>query len=323
MPGLAVVLSGGGAKGAFQVGVLDALITERGVSFDTFVGTSTGAIQALGGAMDDMPGLLAEWQKLKSNDDVYKDGGGILGGVLGNPSLYNATPIRNRIKAYADEVKLKATGKKLRIGVVSLQTGLFRTINENVPGIANWVYASCAMPVFFGPFVTQDAAGKKEQWVDGGVREVTPLNAAMLENPRAILIVGTSPAKKTASDPKNYGNLIKIGTRAAAIQQSEVSANDAANADLYASLLDARARQSAALTAAGVTGAAAAKILRPLDETIAANRIVPIRVLLPDESPSETLEFDPAKIAAAIAAGRKAVADNWTAKLKLKDFLSA
>ncbi len=41
---LAVVLSGGGAKGAFQVGVLDELISNRGVRVDIFAGVSTGAI---------------------------------------------------------------------------------------------------------------------------------------------------------------------------------------------------------------------------------------------------------------------------------------
>ena len=56
MPGeLAVVLSGGGAKGAFQVGVLDELVVNRGVKIDIAVGTSTGAIQALAVGQDDIP----------------------------------------------------------------------------------------------------------------------------------------------------------------------------------------------------------------------------------------------------------------------------
>ena len=70
--GLAVVLSGGGAKGAFQVGVLDELIGTRGVRFDAFCGVSTGSIQALGGAMDDMPGLVRQWTSINGNRDVYK-----------------------------------------------------------------------------------------------------------------------------------------------------------------------------------------------------------------------------------------------------------
>ncbi len=46
--GLAIVLSGGGAKGAFQVGVVHELVVNRGVRLDIVAGVSTGAIQALG-----------------------------------------------------------------------------------------------------------------------------------------------------------------------------------------------------------------------------------------------------------------------------------
>lgn len=318
MPGLAVVLSGGGAKGAFQVGVLDALITQRRVSFETFVGVSTGAIQALGGAMNDMPGLLAEWRKLRTNSDVYKKGNGIVGGVLGADSLFKAKPIRDKIKAYASETKLRASGKKLRVGVVNLQRGTYRTIDENVPRIGDWVYASCAMPVYFEPHVTRDSAGRDEQWVDGGVREVTPLLSAMEENPRAILVVRASPKPVQPLTLKHYGNLIEIGLRSVGIQSSEVSLGDLAGAELGNELLAARKAQAAALTSAGVTGAAARAILKPLDETIARNRIVPVMTLMPDKEFSDTLEFDAAKIEEAILAGRKLVDDEWP---KLKAFL--
>lgn len=318
MAGLAVVLSGGGAKGAFQVGVLDQLITQRGVAFETFVGVSTGAIQALGGAMNDMPGLLAEWRKLRSNGDVYKNGGGIIGGVLGNDSLFKAKPIRDRIKAYADEAKLRASGKKLRVGVVNLQRGTYRTIDESVPRIGDWVYASCAMPVYFEPYVTRDSAGRDEQWVDGGVREMTPLLSAMEENPRAILVIRTSPPPVTEQPVRTYDNLIEIGLRSVSIQGSEVSLGDTAGIELGNEILAARKAQAAALTAAGVTGAPARRILKPIDDTIVRHRLVPVLALAPAKEFSDTLEFDPAKIEEAIAAGRKLVDDEWP---KLKAFL--
>ena len=81
---LAIVLSGGGAKGAFQVGVLDELITNRGVKIDIAVGTSTGSIQALAVAQDDIPKLLQLWLGLKNNSDIYvKKPLGVAGGILG------------------------------------------------------------------------------------------------------------------------------------------------------------------------------------------------------------------------------------------------
>ena len=64
---LAIVLSGGGATGAFQGGVLDELIVNRGVKVDIAVGTSTGSIQALAVAQDDIPRLLQFWTSLRRN----------------------------------------------------------------------------------------------------------------------------------------------------------------------------------------------------------------------------------------------------------------
>ena len=43
---LALVLSGGGSKGAFQVGFMEELILNRGVDIGIFGGVSTGSIQA-------------------------------------------------------------------------------------------------------------------------------------------------------------------------------------------------------------------------------------------------------------------------------------
>ena len=90
---LAVVLSGGGAKGAFQVGALDQLITKRKVKFDIAVGTSTGSIQAAAVAQDDIPRLVRTWEGIKGDEDIYKKRSGTLLAVItGQPSIYNAQP---------------------------------------------------------------------------------------------------------------------------------------------------------------------------------------------------------------------------------------
>lgn len=307
---LAVVLSGGGAKGAFQVGVLDELIVRRGVRVDIFAGVSTGAIQALGGAQDDIPLLTEAWLALRGNKDVYRDRGGIIGGLLGNDSLYDASPIRARIKMLANEERLRASGRRLLLGVVSLTSGAFRTVAENTPGIADWVYASSAMPVFFRPLVTRAADGTEEQWVDGGVRNVTPLDAALEQRPRAVIVVLASPPP-AATPARRYGDLISVALRSVNILQSEVVANDTANAALINDLIAARERQAAALTAAGVGAEARARVLAPLDAQLSKYRFAPIRMIAPDAPVAETLEFDPARIRAGIEAGRRAVAAAW------------
>jgi NTE family protein len=308
---LAIVLSGGGAKGAFQVGVLEELIVNRGVKVDIAVGTSTGSIQALAVAQDDIPKLVQFWSSLRKNSDIYvKRPLGVASALLGSKSIYKANGLKQLLEEAADDERLRSTGKKLRLGVVNLGTGLFRTIDETVPGIHNWVYASCAMPVFFEPLKTRAADGTEEQWVDGGVRDVTPLGSAMELNPRGIIVVRASP-KPQPGRVQTYEDLIKIGLRAVGILQSEVSMNDLANATLINDMIAVRGAQFRALEDLNLPADKAAAVMRPLDLELAKYRFVPNCVIEPDREHLDTLEFDPAKIAQAMAAGRAAVGQMW------------
>lgn len=314
---LAIVLSGGGAKGAFQVGVLDELITKRGIKPKIVCGTSTGAIQATAVAQNDVPKLVTQWLGIKGNSDIYtKRAFGAAGAIFGAKALYSTKPLKNLLEGFVDEERLKKSKVELRLGVVDLQSGNFRTIDQKQPGIHNWVYASCAMPVFFDPLETKAADGTRGQWVDGGVRDVTPLSAAMQFNPRGIIVVRASP-KPGSSSQKYYDNLVEIGLRSVGIQQSEVSINDVSNATLINDLISARENQFRLLEARGITGAAATALLQPWDITLARYRFSPIRIIEPSEEYSDTLEFNPTKIRAAIAAGRQAVADQWDSLLPL------
>jgi len=90
-----------------------------------------------------------------------------------------------------------------------------------------------------------------------------------------------------------------------------VSRNDLANTSLINDILAARDQMFAALEASGVSGAEASRLLLPLDRQISQYRFAQVRVIEPEEDFSDTLEFDPAKIARAIDAGRRAVEDHW------------
>jgi NTE family protein len=303
---LAIVLSGGGAKGAFQVGALDALINKHGVKPKIVVGTSTGAIQALAVAQNDIDGLVKVWTGIKGNGDIYTNRSGIIGGLLGDKALYGTAPLKKLLKAFYDPAKLAASGIELRLGVVNLQTGEFRVVAQNAPDIYNWVYASCAMPVFFDPLQTSD----KQQWVDGGVRDVTPLGAALDLNPSGVLVIRASPSTNV-DPPRQYDSMVPIGLRAVNLLQAEVSRNDLQNTSLINDMLAARDKLFTGLEAAGIPAAKASQLLLPLDTQLSKYRFAQVRVVEPTEAYSDTLEFDPAKILKAIEAGRKAIDDNW------------
>ena len=311
--GLAVVLSGGGAKGAFQVGALEALIEHHGVAFETAVGTSTGAIQAAGVAQDDVPKLRRFWEGISGSGDIYRRRAGPLLALLtAKSSLYSVNGLRKLLGEAIDDAAIRATGKSLRIAVVNLATGELRVVGENADGIANWVYASSAMPVFFPPLTTRDAAGVEEQWVDGGVRDVTPLDAALTERPRAVLVIRAG-ARAKPGNPRTFEGLARIALRSVDIQSAEVSQNDLKHVNLVNRLLTARTHQRHELAALGLDSAAIERVMRPLDSEVSRFRLVPTMVIEPETDLYDTLDFDPKLLRANMERGRKAVEEDWPA----------
>lgn len=303
---LAIVLSGGGAKGAFQVGVLDGLMQRHGVRPSLVVGTSTGAIQALGVAQGDIERLKQLWLGIKGDGDIYKKRGLVRSALFGEKAINDARPLRKLLAGFHDPARVASSGIALRIAVASLQAGVLQTITQDQGRLDDWVYASCAMPVYFDPLETSDGG----QWVDGGVRDVTPLGAAMAEQPEAILIIRASPPAGSAAD-RHFGSFIPIGLRAVGILQAEVSRTDVENTELINALILARMEIKARLEGAGHSAAEVAVLIEPFTALLAEYRFVPILVIEPEVDFSGTLEFDPTKIARAITAGQEALERAW------------
>lgn len=303
---LAAALSGGGSKGAFQVGVLDGL-RSKGVVIDAFAGVSTGAIQALGGAMDDIDGLLDYWLSIDSNADVYRPS------RLNPRGLNHTAPLRRKLDLFFDPAKLRASGKLLRVGVVSLQSGAFRTIDERNPDLPAWIQASCSVPIEFLPIETRSVQGTVTQWVDGGVRNVTPVALARQFDPDGVIVVRASPAPQVPSVSDGFDDLLKIGLRAVDILQAEVSANDLGDIVINNDIVVARRLVAAELRASGLSPADIDRVLAPLDQVRASHHIAPILKIAPDRFFSEVHEFSKANIRIAIEAGRKYVIDEWAA----------
>jgi NTE family protein len=312
-PNIAMVLSGGGAKGAFQVGVMERLIAERGVPVKIFGGVSTGAIQALGGAQNDIAGLKAVWTGINSNKDIYsKRFLGLGGALFGADSQYDNKPLRQKLKAFGNVQKLQASGNKLVVGVASLRSGQFEEKRESDADIVDWVIASTAVPVAFPPLEKPNSVSRlPDKYVDGGVRDVTPLSSVLHLNPSVVIVVVTSPRVESAPIADLPGNLLSIGFRSADILTNEVMRGDLEQAEWINGLIAARDHTRKVLAATSLDTTTQAQILQPLDNELRGRRAVPILVLEPPKIYSSQLEFDPAKINAAIAGGRAAVDAAW------------
>jgi NTE family protein len=188
----ALVLSGGGSKGAFQVGVLKRLIHGEKYSYDIFCGTSVGALNASFMSQFDndeqeigLFALIRLWAEL-SQYDIYSSWP-ILGIALGifKKSLYNSNPLKKFIKKKINPADVI---KQLRIVTASLTTGEMRVFTEkDIRYLHDAIYASAAFPVMFEPIKIDD------QWYsDGGLRDLSPLKQAIDAGADEIHIINCS-----------------------------------------------------------------------------------------------------------------------------------
>src|SRR5512143_1220139 len=95
----ALVLSGGGAKGAFQVGAEKYAREVKGYRWDVIAGVSVGALNGAMLAMGKYQRLFDIWNTI-SNDRVYTGGFNLLSIIkliFGAKSFYGNEPLRRML----------------------------------------------------------------------------------------------------------------------------------------------------------------------------------------------------------------------------------
>lgn len=232
----ACVLSGGASKGSVQIGFLKHLLGNLEVKYDALCGTSVGAINAgflamykHGQEKKSIVELEKMWRNLTTSS-IYVSWVNLpkpfsyLGYVKGlwKPSLYNSAPLIKLIKTKYDSDRMKASGKKLRITAVSLNTGKYKVFNETFKDVPIAILASSSFP---GAFLPIEIDG--EWFTDGGVKEITPLKSAIYLGADSIDVLMTFP-KKDLSKLPNIPNMIKLGPRIIDIMSDEIMSNDLA-----------------------------------------------------------------------------------------------
>ena len=201
LPGQVVlVLQGGGALGAYQVGVYEAL-HEAAIEPDWVIGTSVGALNAAviaGNRPEDrLPRLCELWERFEQ-DHAFADFWTLLYGVPGffaprlpawgglkakvgldSASFYSTAPLRATL---AQLVDLELLGKQMRltVGAVNVKRGEMRYFDSRDGALGlDEVMASGALPPGF-PAIRVDG----EAYWDGGLYSNTPLEVVFDDNPR-------------------------------------------------------------------------------------------------------------------------------------------
>jgi len=313
----ALVLSGGGSKGSFQVGAIKGLATKiyreqnDGIKqqppndwvlpWDFAYGVSTGALQACalaGGRFSDVLHLEEEWLKIKSYKDLFTKSFFWPLNLLFKDHLYGTKPLKKLInRVYNGRGLLRVC-----VGVVELRGKTFHlfTNDEGLTRDAfrKLIYASTAIPGIFPP--EGDTKGSGPLYVDGGVMENAPLKAAIEQGADQIDVILTNPLSGGYSTGK-IDRVYKVWTSALWSMQTEIFHNDlsvALNRNL--AVLDGNCADEN-------------------DIFLDINVLMPSRAWL-NQQQTSTLDVDPKKIREGIAKGYE-TAFNGVSLESLKAYL--
>jgi NTE family protein len=218
---VALVLQGGGALGAYQAGVYEAL-HEAGVEPAWVIGTSIGAINAALIAGND-PGVRLErlrefWTRVEQTtpDDPF----GLWAGLANAPAnlatvvrgippfftpnpaawlsphltlgiehaaYYSTAPLAETLAALTDAERLRAGATRLTVGAVNARNGEMRYFDSrHEPVDIRHIMASGALPPAFAA-VRIDG----DPYWDGGIYSNTPVEAVLDDRPRRDSLIFT------------------------------------------------------------------------------------------------------------------------------------
>jgi NTE family protein len=192
--GVAFVLSGGAARGAIQVGMLQVLL-ERGIVPDLVVGTSVGSFNgawlARHPTAEGMRGLEHVWSRVRF-DHIFPGGpvGVLLHLLRHRPSLYTDDGIRSFVQRVSIEGGFfDCTFEDLPLPLAVVATNLTRGRPEifREGPLSPALLASAAIPAMLPPVTING-----EQFVDGGLLDNVGLRVAIEHGAERIYVLDTS-----------------------------------------------------------------------------------------------------------------------------------
>ena len=201
----ALVLSGGGAKGAYEAGVA-AVFVERGLPIRLVAGSSAGALNAAMIADGRIDRLEALWRGL-TREHVYSLRArvffaGLLPGwltllVLDHAgSLFDPDPLRELIETSLDLERIRASPVRLLVVTTDLARREQR-IFDNRTVTREALMAAAAVPGAFPPVDVEGAL-----LVDGGLTGRAPVLEALAAAPaaeRAVVVMSYATEERGAS----------------------------------------------------------------------------------------------------------------------------
>lgn len=200
----ALVLSGGGSRGAYEIGAWQAL-EELGVRLDAVYGTSIGALNAGLVAQGDAERAAQLWSNITIGQIIKTDGEDfsidrmisrkrdVIPFLLENAKYLNAdvSPLENLLNTYLDERRVRAFGMELGVMTVrapQMQPVPMRLKDMSEGQLSDWLIASASC---FPVFPARRIGGAL--YVDGGYYDNMPVDMALQDGADEVIAVSVHP----------------------------------------------------------------------------------------------------------------------------------
>lgn len=243
-PRRALVLPGGGGRGAYQVGVAKAL-AEQGLEFDLAFGTSIGGLNATLIAQGNLMRLEELWCAIRPRDifrlpSAQQMSRMLLGHKLG---LLDTAPLEALLRRELDLQKLKSSRTKVGLfttDLCSLETRLV-TIDDimSTTELIDVLMATSAIPLAFPP---RHLHGKG-LWVDGGLVRNTPMQTAIEMGAEELFVVLLHPDRIDACPT----NMWQVLVRCLDIVLDASARKEIETVNMYNRLVEEGAREAAGM----------------------------------------------------------------------------
>ena len=198
----ALVLGGGGAKGAYEIGVMEAL-EHLGIRVLSVYGTSIGALNAALYAQGDLALALSVWDSIRLSDVVTPESIALAEeaeGLFDRPEKMldfitrnaqkkgvDTTPFSSMLRRCISEDALRKSG--VRFGLVATRFPSMSIVEKRLEDMApgtlhDWLMASCACY----PALPMHAIGD-QRYIDGGYCDNVPVDMAIQSGAKQIIAV--------------------------------------------------------------------------------------------------------------------------------------
>lgn len=215
---IAWVLSGGGAKGSFQVGVMRRL-TERGIIPDAVYGCSVGALNATAYTYAGVDEMEKVWLGINRRSDIVTFQLSAI--ALMSRGLFSTKPLRKLIDKIVRKYPVPTITPTAVI--THIETGEVGYVTPHNADNYKMSYVDAVVASASMPFVMEPINGV---WVDGGIRETVPLSKAIHDGATDIYVVVCNPWVRDLDEVERVSNWFNVVTNMIDILTHEVFIND-------------------------------------------------------------------------------------------------